>query len=338
VLGWLQRAQVDRLPRQPQPWTLLSLAEGTVASVVVIALLGAVGMARSDWPGRARARQGQVGGQRGLLVWLSLPWLVLPPFILLLTTDLVHPFYVFRYVAFCLPAVALLGGAGLAALGQPWRTGMLAAVVLLGLAAQVAVRQPGPGISVRTASVFLAAHERPGDAVIYPQGWVPVMNFTAPLVYARLRDLSLAKTPTEAGNLNGSTVSLPVLKARERGVRRIWVIEFAPHLHAVGKYITPGFRCEHTWRFGSLNLWLCVLQPAPGDPHPPGDPHSPPTARHQREHQRAAEPVLPQGRRPVRAQRRRSGLRRDADERAAPATLGWQTPSETPARLLDLGP
>ncbi len=147
---------------------------------------------------------------------------------------------------------------------------MLAAIALLGLAAQVAVRQPGPYAPVKTASVFLAAHERPGDAVIYPQGWVPIMNITAPQGYAPLRDLSLAKTPIEAENLGGSTVSLPVLKAREHGVGRIWAIEFAPNLQPVGKYLIPGFHCGHPWRSGRLYLWLCVRQHPPGDPHSPG--------------------------------------------------------------------
>jgi mannosyltransferase len=275
VLGWLQRAQVDGLPGQPQLATLLGFAEGTVASAVAIVLLGLLGMARSDWPDRSRARQRRAGGQRGLLAWLSVPWLVLPPLILFSVSDLAHPFYVFRYVAFCLPAVALLAGAGLAALGQPWRIGMLATLVLLGLAAQLVVRQPGPYAPVKTASVFLAAHERPGDAVIYPQGWVPVINITAPQGYAPLRDLSLAKTPTEAQNLAGSTVSPPVLKARERGISRIWAIEFAPDLQPVGKYLIPGFRCERVWRSGRLYMWLCVQQHPPGGPYLNGEPHSP---------------------------------------------------------------
>src|SRR5215831_11881530 len=275
VLGWLQRAQVDELPSRPPVESLLGFAEGTVVSAGAIVLLGLIGMARSDWPDRSHAGRGRARGQRDLLPWLSVPWLVPPPLILFLVSDLAHPFYVFRYVAFCLPAAALLIGAGLAALGEPWRIGMLAAIVLLGLAAQVAVRQPGPYAPVKTASVFLAAHERPGDAVIYPQGWVPIMNITAPQGYAPLHDLSLAKTPIEAENLGGSTVSPPVLKAREHGARRIWAIEFAPNLEPVGKYLVPGFRCGHPWRLGRLYVWLCVRQQATGGPHPPGDAHSP---------------------------------------------------------------
>jgi len=269
VLGWFQRAQVDELPSRPPVESLLGFAEGTVVSAVAIVMLGLMGVARSDWPDRSHAGKGRARGQRDLLPWLSVPWLVLPPLILILVSDLAHPFYVFRYVAFCLPAAALLAGAGLAALGRPWRIGMLAAIVSLGLAAQVGVRQPGPYAPVKTASVFLATHERPGDAVIYPQGWVPIMNITAPRGYAPLHDLSLAKTPIQAENLGGSTVSPPVLKAREQGVRRIWAIEFAPNLEPVGKYLIPGFHCGRPWRSGRLYLWLCVRQ------HPAGDPPSP---------------------------------------------------------------
>jgi hypothetical protein len=303
--------------RRPEIGDPGRFAEGTVASAVAIVLLGLLGMARSDWPDRSRARQRRAGGRRGLLAWLSVPWLFLPPLILFLVSDLAHPFYVFRYVAFCLPAVALLAGAGLAALGQPWRIGMLAAIVLLGLAAQVAVRQPGPYAPVKTASVFLAAHERPGDAVIYPQGWVPVINITAPQGYASLRDLSLAKTPTEAENLAGITVSPPVLKARERGISRIWAIEFAPRLQPVGKYLIPGFRCERVWRSGRLYVWLCVQQHPPGGPYLNGEPH-PPRQRDGRQSTSGLRPLV------------LKSTRLSARNAAGLAGISWNSPDTIP--------
>ena len=46
------------------------------------------------------------------LAAVCLPWLVLPP-VLLLAVSFAHPLYVERYVLFCLPALALLTSAGL---------------------------------------------------------------------------------------------------------------------------------------------------------------------------------------------------------------------------------
>ena len=57
-------------------------------------------------------------------------------------------------------------------------------------------------------------------------------------------------------------------------------------------------------------------------------PAEPLAARHQREHQRAAAPVLPEGHRPHQAQRRRPRCRRRALNSRPRKTLGWRTPAE----------
>ncbi len=51
----------------------------------------------------------------------------------LLAASQIRPVYYFLYVVFCLPAVALLAGAGLAALGWPVNTATLALIVALAL-------------------------------------------------------------------------------------------------------------------------------------------------------------------------------------------------------------
>ena len=84
--------------------------------------------------------------------------------------------YTFRYVLFCAPAAALLGGAGLAALRWPPRGALswappatgLAVVAVLGLPAQFAARSPdGHGTNIRAANAIVAAHRHPGDAVLF---------------------------------------------------------------------------------------------------------------------------------------------------------------------------
>ena len=87
---------------------------------------------------------------------LGLPWLILPP-VILLAASLVPPIYTFRYIVFCIPAAALLIGAAVAALGR--YAGPVALVLILGagLPAQVAQRYPdGHGINIRAAAVWCA--------------------------------------------------------------------------------------------------------------------------------------------------------------------------------------
>ena len=93
-------------------------------------------------------------GQR--LLRLSVPWLLLPPVLLILASE-IKPVYVARYVVFCLPALALLAGAGLAALGRYWRIAALSVLALLTLPMQQAIRQPaGHGDDIRAAASVAA--------------------------------------------------------------------------------------------------------------------------------------------------------------------------------------
>jgi mannosyltransferase len=106
IEGWRQRGQIAWIARPG--WSDVGfaaewLAAGSAASAVVLALLALAG---------ARARR---GGRGRALTWLALPWLLVPPACLMLVSQVI-PVYSFRYVIFSLPAVALLAGAGLAAL------------------------------------------------------------------------------------------------------------------------------------------------------------------------------------------------------------------------------
>ena len=78
---------------------------------------------------------------------------------------------IFRYLVFCVPAVALLAGAGLAAARLVMRAVAAAVILALIVQAQLAIREPGTGM--RAVSRFIAARERPGDAVIYPGTGIP---------------------------------------------------------------------------------------------------------------------------------------------------------------------
>ena len=85
------------------------------------------------------------------LVRLCLPWLILPPAILL-TASLVHPVYTFRYIVYCIPALALLLGAAVTALGRYAGPVALVLMIVAGLHTQIAQRRPdGHGINIRAA-------------------------------------------------------------------------------------------------------------------------------------------------------------------------------------------
>jgi mannosyltransferase len=258
ILGWLQRGQIAwiRKPGWHDVSTLAtSLTLGSAASAALIGALAVLGAARG--PGR-RAGCSGTG-----LIWLAAPWLVLPP-VMLLAVSQINPVYSLQYVTFCLPAVALLAGAGLAALSWPWRTTVLALIAALALPVQLAVRGPGSGGSLRAAAQVLAASERPGDAVIYPGPGaypgpgIPADNLAYPDGFGQLRDIGLAESAARAEQLNGTSVPLAVLKQRECGVHRIWAVEMGPDWRNPAWYLTPGFRLVHQWRpdFGAMRLWL----------------------------------------------------------------------------------
>ena len=250
--AWLQRSTIGWL-RRPGRFELgylpTWLATGTAVGAVVLALLAIVGARRGDSPGQAEAARE--------LTWLALPWLALPPLALVAVSE-IKPVYTFRYVVFCLPAVALLAGAGLAALGLALRAAALALVVALALPAQLGMRVPGSGIgaAVGAATQVLASQRRPGDAVVYPGGGIPPWYLAYPRAFGPLRDISLAQPGAAIGRLYGSSVSMPTLKRRERGVRRIWVVEMAPPWRNLAPYIAPGFRLARTWLLRLARTWL----------------------------------------------------------------------------------
>ncbi len=121
ALAWAQRGQ-ERWLKPPGLRTLAALRYlvGPPPLAVVVLLVIGGGIAVSAAGGRARSRADWPAS----LPALCLPWLLLPAAILL-AGSLIQPVYTLRYVLFSLPALALLAGAALAALGQrpappPW--------------------------------------------------------------------------------------------------------------------------------------------------------------------------------------------------------------------------
>jgi mannosyltransferase len=277
ILGWAQRAQIAWIPRPG--WNdardlVNTLIANSAAAAVVIGLLGALGAVRCGALARPRAwvrprasarpqatgrRAGtsgrprdRVDGPDRSLAWLAWPWLVLPP-VMLLAASAITPVYFSRYVTYCLPAVALLAGAGLAALRWPVRVVILALVVALVVPEQFAMRVPGGG--VRAVAEFLSAHQRPGDAIIYPEPSIPPWYLAYPDGLGQLRDISLDQTPGARGTLNAGVVPWPLLERRERSVRRIWVVPVLGGRDPAA-YLAPGFRLAHEWKLDGYQIVL----------------------------------------------------------------------------------
>jgi mannosyltransferase len=256
IVSYAQRAQIDWIPK-PGWYDARDLAgnliAGSVSAQLVIGLLILLGLAAgtrsSRWAASPRVRVltrpwlRLLAGDHGL-AWLAVPWLVIPPS-LLLAVSVIKPVYYGRYLTFCVPAVALLAGTGLAAMRWQGRIAALALVAALVAPAQLAWRVPGGGM--QAVAQFLAAHEQPGDAIVYPESLVPPWYIAYPDGFAQLRDLSLSESPGASDRLFADTVPAPVLLQREQQVTRIWIVPERGGGNPAS-YLAPGFRLAHQWK------------------------------------------------------------------------------------------
>ena len=223
---------------------------------------------------------------------IALPWLVVPPFVLI-AASYVKPVYYVRYVEFCLPALAILAGAGLTGLIRlaavtplgRWRLGrwglgrlrlawlpaVLAVAVLAALLAgpQQAIRKTAARPdNLRLASAIVAANEQPGDVVFYIPATMHVLGTGYPAPFGRLRDIALNKSAIASGTLTGTEITNPaLLKSRFTDVRRVWVVTGA----STYKFPVPstpadkekmallagaGMHILHRWQAGEVMLTL----------------------------------------------------------------------------------
>ncbi len=165
LLGIEQRGTASWI-KAPGPGTITSLWRlvGPLGMVTALCLFTACGLVASALTGRAALR----ASWPAMLPAMTIPWLLIPP-ALLIGVSFAIPLYVPRYVLYCLPAVALLAGAGLAALGEAvgtglgrapqaglaplgWLTGAVALLVIALLGSGVQVSERGPAITTISAA------------------------------------------------------------------------------------------------------------------------------------------------------------------------------------------
>jgi mannosyltransferase len=218
---------------------------------------------------------------------IGLPWLVVPPFVLI-ATSFVKPVYYVRYIEFCLPALAILAGAGLTGLIRlattaplsrlrlggfrlAWLPAALVIAVLAVLLAgpQQAIRQTAARPdNLRLASAIVAAHEQPGDVVFFIPATMHVLSTGYPAPFLRLRDIARKESAIASATLTGTETTNPaVLKSRFTDVRRVWVVTGGSNF----KFPTPSTRADkekmalladagmhilHRWQAGEVMLTL----------------------------------------------------------------------------------
>ena len=219
ILAWQQRDQLGWLtePGATVPADLTRWLAGSTGSVVLVSVLIGLGL---------RAQTGAA------TAWLALPWLLVPPIVLLSVAEIAIPVYVQRYVAYCLPALALPVGVGLATISVAPRVIAVLLIAGLGLPTQLAQRElGGHGDTIRIAADILTTHEHPGDGVIYDcptchyQDMPREFAFAYPSAFAPLDDLDLAQSPSTSGTLRGTETDPATLSRRIEGVYRVWLVE-----------------------------------------------------------------------------------------------------------------
>lgn len=182
---------------------------------------------------------------------LGLPWLVLPPTLLLIASRF-EPLYAYRYVAFSAPALALLAGAALDRLRWWSLVPVMAVLIAATVPLQNAVRHKPTGVAgvndLRADAAFLAAREQPGDGIIYVVPGQRYLSSAYPRPYQRLVDLTVDQTPVQAANLTGTDIDNTMLGPRLMQVGRVWTVKYF-----VWPRGGPAFRTRESQVFAALH-------------------------------------------------------------------------------------
>ena len=280
-LAYLSAGQASQLNwvTRPDASTIASLLRDYAGAAVLIPVVGLLAVL-GCFTGEGVRRGGGL-----TLGTVALPWLVLPP-VLLIVASFVQPVYVERYVVFCLPALAMLIAAGLVWLAAATRRALAArepgargadalaiapsavlalVIVLAVIGPQGAIRQVGARVdNLRAVATAIAARERSGDAVLYLPRDAALVGVAYPAPFRRLRDVGLGESPVASATLRGTAASHSVIAARLRDVGRLWTIQWASPLSrstavppSLAALLTPLQPAGH-WRIQSVLLRLYV--------------------------------------------------------------------------------
>ncbi|MFC4048989.1 glycosyltransferase family 39 protein [Actinomadura syzygii] len=196
---------------------------------------------------------------------LAVPWLLLPATVLLLVSQF-HPFYTYRYVIGSLPAMALLAAAGLVRL--PYRTWLAPLVVMAVLLQPLHVEQRRPEKwwdNLRGAAQIVERESRPGDAIVFITADRRSIAEAYPDEFHGLRDVTMRRTPAEAGNFGGEEYDPAEIGRRltSAGTNRVWLLEgpwrmpsLVPQDRAKVDALQRNYRQASVWRVTGITLTL----------------------------------------------------------------------------------
>jgi mannosyltransferase len=223
VLGYLQRGQIAWLGVNTSSsglGTFFSLSGSylvttTLLIVIAVALVLSTEVSRekrrAEWPYR--------------LSLLSLPWLIVPP-ILLLAASTVQPVYTSRYILLCIPALALIGGAAIASYGRIIGSIALVIILISGATTQLGQRtEAGHYDDILAIDKIVRAEAQPGDVVLYTNPNAESFGAAYSYGLGKLRNIALKQGPIPSGTLAGSQASISEIKSRLRHAKRVWVVE-----------------------------------------------------------------------------------------------------------------
>ena len=223
VLGWLQRGQIAWLSVNTSSSglnTLYALSGSYLVTTIVIAVI-AVALVLSTEAGPSKRR----AAWPLRLAELSLPWLIVPPLVLLVAST-VQPVYTLRYILICIPALALIGGAALASYSRI--AGAIALVVILvaGSTTQTGQRTAaGHYDDILALDHIVKAHARPGDVVLYTNPNSESFSAAYPFGLGQLPNIALKQGPIQSATLAGTNAPITQIRSRLQHAKRVWVVE-----------------------------------------------------------------------------------------------------------------
>ncbi|KQT02343.1 glycosyltransferase family 39 protein [Cellulomonas sp. Leaf395] len=243
---WIDRPGLDSVPAVlTRQWFDGSWWLTGAVVLLVAAVLVAPRWAASAWASRPVS-----------LVQATLPWAVVPTLVVLAVSVVATPLWIPRYLRYCVPAIALLVGAGLEALRRRWAQ-VAAVVALTALAAPLYAAQRSEfgkdGADWSAAARFVAADHEAGDAVVF----VPEDESRSPRrasdgypqEFAGLDDIGHGADVTTTDSLWERGRPVTELGDELGAATRVWVLstDGEPSQEALRWLESEGFTGEVVW-------------------------------------------------------------------------------------------
>lgn len=229
---------------------------GSTPFAVVAGLVIAAGLLLGTRP------VGPTGQRAGQLVVIAAAWVMVPTAVLLAYSVLRHPIYYPRYLCFTAPAVALLLGLCVVAVGRS-RAGVSIVLMLFAVAATPNyLVQRGPyakeGMDYSQIADVITRYAAPGDCLVLDNttAWKPgpirPLLAARPAAYAKLHDYGRGRTGIERNMLWSSHVPIWRWSDKLWDCPAVWTIsERDPTVpdHQRGPLLAPGPRLGRTLAF-----------------------------------------------------------------------------------------